>query len=172
MSSLMRAICSCSPLLLLGALPGCGGGGQAAPTGRFGDLTFTATTDKAVYAPGETVRVSLTVTNGGRSDVRFSSVTWPLKLSVRRGAELVFSTPPGGTANNLGYTIPAGGSLILDTTWDQRDYRVNELTGTQVPSGIYAITAWLNTYAFNDVYIGSTDLENTLGARPVTITIL
>jgi len=156
------------------ALSGCGGsstsiGGLQTPTGRFGDLSFTSSTDKSVYASGETVTITFTIQNVGATTQVLTGSAPDADTRVRRASDGAILWQW-----SVGKLFPAaldqtrlgpGESRTLTFTWDQKDQQ-----GNLVPTGSYVIEAW----SYQAPGLTPTDRDNLsilLGAPLLHITI-
>ena len=100
----LRASLFCTCLLLL-LLCGCGGGSSSSTSADNGPVTssprtsnnlqFTLTTNKAVYARGETVQCAFAVKNVGTQSVSTNSGEGFYQFSVYQGSSLVGPNPQG-----------------------------------------------------------------------------
>jgi len=131
------------------ALSGCGSGSRNTtaqelqlPTGRLGDIMqFTSTTDKSVYAPGETVTVTFTMKNIWKQDIEIHHAPLEADIRVRRASDgailWLWSFDKAVHSNPNPFTLPPGGWYPSIFTWDQKDQQ-----GNAVPIGDYVIEAW------------------------------
>lgn len=109
----------------------------SAPTrGGIDDLTFTVSTDKAAYAPGEEVHVITNLTNVGQAPVRLSHGD---SCGSRASFSDVNDTVWFVTGWNelclqfiVEFTISPGQSIVSSFVWGQQDF-----ADQQVPAGRY-----------------------------------
>lgn len=166
-TALLRALATTALAL---SLCGCGGGGDSSITGRYGTLTFSATTDKASYNAGEIVNFTFTATNTGSSPVTVSgsgifSVADPVPIAARveRNGSVV-TRILNNNGNGTSVTIGPGESKTGRASWDQKDSN-----SVQVSTGTYMLTILLDASQVNGATI--TQLTDALAATPVTIVI-
>ncbi len=106
---------------------------------KKGDLTYTLTTDKAVYGIDDPVDLTFTITNTGKQDAKFTfPTTEQFDFIIKRGETEVARWSLGQTfvQGNLDLLLAPGRSFVYTTRWLQKD-QDNRL----VPPGTYQITA-------------------------------
>jgi hypothetical protein len=104
---------------------------------RRGDIVCTLATDKAVYGVEDPVDLTLTVTNTGKTDAKFSFPTnQEYDFVVKRGETLIAKWSLGQTfiQGGVDLILAAGKSFTFNTRWLQKD-QDNQF----VPPGPYEI---------------------------------
>jgi intracellular proteinase inhibitor BsuPI/S-layer family protein len=104
---------------------------------KKGDVVYTLSTDKAVYAIDDPVDLTFTVTNTGKDDVKFAYDTnQQYDFIVKLGDTEVARWSLGQTfvRNNLDLVLAPGKSFVFNTRWLQKNQ-----DSQLVPSGNYEI---------------------------------
>jgi hypothetical protein len=110
---------------------------------RRGDVVCSLRADRAVYGPGDPVRLTFTVADAGGEEVRFRfATTQQVDVIVTRGGVevarwslgQVFLREPGGYV----LVLHPGQAWVFRASWLQRDWE-----GRPVPAGDYVVTAVL-----------------------------
>ncbi|MCC6445207.1 MAG: hypothetical protein IT210_17320 [Armatimonadetes bacterium] len=113
------------------------------------ELTVKITTDKSAYAPGETVRIRLTLKNNTESE---RQITFPsgqrFEITAEREGRKVWQWSHGKmfimAFGNL--RLGPGQSFAAEERWDQKD---ND--GQPVPQGTYTLSAWITARQLSDL---------------------
>lgn len=109
-----------------------------------GDQTGTITTDKASYAPGQTVAITFTVTNPTKAAVNYNFPTgqkYDVTVLDTKGNMLwQWSRGQVFTQALSRVSLAPGQKLTFNTVWNGRD-----ASGKPVPPGLYTINARLTS---------------------------
>ncbi len=104
---------------------------------KKGDLLYQLATDKAVYGTEDPVDLTMTITNTGKDDVKFTyPTTQQYDFIVKSAATEIARWSLGTTfvQGNLDLILAPGKSFVFNTRWLQKD-QDNHL----VPAGSYEI---------------------------------
>jgi hypothetical protein len=148
-------------------LAGCGGSVWHVSS-QFGLLDFAAASDKAVFAHGEPVGFTFTVTNTGSKAVTVSGTGFfssadPVPVAARvekNGQAPIWVVTNNGVGTSV--VIGPGESKTGRAFWDQTDSN-----GAQVQPGDYTVTVMLAADRIDAQTF--TQLTESLGARPITV---
>lgn len=157
-------------LCLLFALTGCGGASTPVPlqtrTGQYQTLQLQATS-RTTYKRGQSVSVTLVVTNTGTQTVTYPyGGCTPNEAQVLQSGQVVATfddTPPGEgcTADIKTATFTPGQTRTFTQVWDQQISSADGQSSTMASAGNYQIVSGL------PIFVGN----NIMGAAPLTITI-
>lgn len=159
--------------LSLLALDGCGGGSetklgpQVSPTRSFQTLQFQVETDKAVYTPGQNMKLTFRVTNTGTDPVSIvysDSDTHRFRLTRAENSHESIQFPPQdfmGRPESV-LTIAPGQTQTFQRAWNLSLWQ-----NKPVPGGYYVVTAKM-TGRIQSIPAGSQQ-ENDLMSNPLTV---
>jgi len=106
-------------------------------------VTYTLTTDKAVYGMDDPVDLTFTITNSGKDDVKFDfPTTQYYDFVVKRGDDELARWSLGQTfvANPAPLFLAAGKSMSFNTRWLQKDQDSHIVgPGTYVISAVFPL---------------------------------
>jgi hypothetical protein len=123
----------------IAALLNTGAASQQKAVVTNGDVSYTLTTDKAVYGIDDPVDLTFTVSNTGKSDVTFQfPTTQNYDFVIKRGDTELARWSLGQTFINqpTSVTLAGGHAFSFDTRWLQKDQDSHP-----VPPGTYTLTA-------------------------------
>jgi hypothetical protein len=163
-------------LLILILLAGCGGGETSpanglvrSPSRQFGNLEFSLSAPKTIYARGENVPLTFTVKNIGTQTITadFGS-PFPYTMQITQGKQVVREYPPGTTPMvGLRLTFAPGETKTFTKAWDQH-YALQSLEASPGP---YQVNAWLRADQIDSTSFPQEQAKVQLSANPINITL-
>ena len=168
---------------LLALLSGCGGDdntGASAPTNngpvtsaprQSNGLEFTLSANKSVYAVGEHVVLTLSVTNRGSQPIvagEFGGLADPRYFAVFKGQQRVWFYPQTGTGGGVGRTVTYAPSETQTYTveWDQTNGENSQALG----AGQYTLLAGIRPFQLNGA-VTTQETRNDLLSSSINIVI-
>ncbi len=184
------ALCAC--LLSSALLTGCGGGSSTPTTSvlpttnadgsltsaprSYNHLQFTLTTNKAVYATGEAVQFTLTITNTGTQAITITVYGATTGRQVLQGNTMIFPGPGEGQGAVIHtITYAPGETKTYTDTWAQKN-----MQNAQVAPGQYCIVNWYKARQIIDPSLSGDQMQQqfsdaqqttALAAYPVQVTV-
>jgi len=135
---------------------------------QFGDLEFTLSAPKTMYARGENVPLTLSVKNVGTQTItaHFGSPVAQV-LQVKQGSQVIWEFPQGTAAVGMTLTFAPGETRTFAQDWDQRYSQ----GGPTAAPGPYQVEAWLNSLQIGNTLYTREVAQVQLNANPIGIAI-
>lgn len=163
-------------LLAVGLLSGCDGGGSSTPLNNnlvtstprtVGNLQFTLSADRTVYARNTPVNITFTIKNVSADPISVTYATvGPDFVQIASGGTAAWSAQNGAGAPSQVLTFAAGETKTFTETWNQ----MNLQTGQQVRSGTYNVDAQLRATQINGATVVA-QASRDLAANTIQVTV-